>query len=170
MGHHSRAGLELFQEIGSQFQIYVGQQIHCHDARGRKVDGQNVLLAYLREFLHAGFAIFSRDSLTTSPSLSKPTACPPFFAAAKTIRPSPEPMSKTTSPFLTAASSIILSTTSCGEGTKGTIFFESKGSCARAREVGTAKCKWPTARMPATVQKNATKRRRKLGMSFDLDS
>src|SRR5688572_19488610 len=61
MRDQAGARFELLQQIWFELQIDVGQKIHGHHRRGSKIDGENVLLADLRQVLHAGFAnIFAR--------------------------------------------------------------------------------------------------------------
>jgi hypothetical protein len=67
-------------------------------------------------------AAFCFDSSTMFGSYSMPRALAPIFAAVMTVRPSPDPRSTTMSDGVTFASSIILSTSSCGVGTQMTSF------------------------------------------------
>ena len=61
-----------------------------------------------------------RESATMSGLYSTPSACAPSFAAAITLRPSPDPRSITKSFDVTWPSSIILLTMSGGDGTHTT--------------------------------------------------
>jgi hypothetical protein len=65
-------------------------------------------------------AAFFFDSSTRSGLYSTPTARAPRFAAAMTLRPSPEPRSITTSFGVTLARSSMRSTISAGVGTHTT--------------------------------------------------
>ena len=90
-------------------------------ASEKSVSNRSALRKVVREATPAASAL-RFESSTISGLYSMPTARAPSFAALMTVRPSPDPRSKTTSWAVVCAIDSMVSTSACDVGTHTTSF------------------------------------------------
>ena len=115
------AGPQLAQQPRLDALVERRTEVERDDSGGAEVRGEEIALMNWTRCDTPATRALAFDSATSCGLISIPTPrAPYFFAAAITIRPSPEPRSYTMSALVTLAAVSIASTTSSGVATKRT--------------------------------------------------